>query len=489
MSSLTSSLEYLAAIASASLLAVVLCAGALIWRSERARGRALAELARVQERARAGEAAMGELVRARTQSEQFGREAAARAAQIDELKVQLAASAEEVRRLSETAGTLRDERDAHARTLERERAEARGLERQINDLKEAKEHMRQTFAENASALMQNHSESFKAQNREQLEALLGPLKADIARFNSSLSEQHGSLKEQIAHLSQQSADISKEAVALTRALKGNVQKQGAWGEMIVDTILARLGFREGVEFTRQETFSAGGERFRTDYVVMLPNGERIVIDSKVSLIDFERYVNATEEEAGAHLAAHARSMRAHMKGLAEKSYHTHAGSGLDFVIMFVPIEAALGAALQHDDTLCVDALERKIAIATPTTLTTQLQTIRALWKAELRNHSAEDIARRAGLLYDKFCGFVDDLAAVGSAVDRLQESFDGAMNKLSTGKGNLVRQVEILKEMGASTNKSLPPDLLAAAGADDSRGLPHKEAEPAVGRAPDAPLQ
>lgn len=489
MSALTSSLGYLAAIASASLLGVVLCAGALIWRSERARGRALAEFARVQERARAGEVAMGELVLARAESERLGRDAAALAVQIDEMKVRLAASAEEVRRLSETAGTLRDERDALARTLERERAEARGLERQIIDLKEAKEHMRQAFAENASALMQNHSEAFKAQNREQIETLLAPLKADIVRFNSSLCEQHGSLKEQIALLSQQSADVSKEAVALTRALKGNVQKQGAWGEMIVDTILARLGFREGVEFTRQETFSTGGDRVRTDYVVRLPDGERVVIDSKVSLTDFERYVNATEEEeAGAHLAAHARSMRTHMKGLAEKNYHAHAGSRLDFVIMFVPIEAALGAALQHDDLLCVHALERKIAIATPTTLTTQLQTIRALWKAELRNRSAEDIARRAGLLYDKFCGFVGDLAAVGSAVGRLQESYHGAMSKLSTGNGNLVRQIEILKEMGASTNKSLPPDLLAAAGADDSRGLPLEEAEPAVGRAPDAPL-
>lgn len=444
----------------------------LIVRSERARGKAVADLAIANERARAGEAASSGLSSARLELERLGRQVAALSADAQSAKARIEA-------LTKEAGALRDERDNLGRTLERERAEARGLEREIANLVAAKEQMRAAFVEDADALMKAHSNAFKGQNKEQIEALLAPLKNDIDAFKKSLgdahtqsAQQHGSLREQVERLSQQSAMISKEAVNLTRALKGNVQKQGAWGEMIVDTILQRLGFREGVEFTRQESFSADEGRVRTDYIVNLPNGERIVVDSKVSLLDFERHVNAeSDEECATHLAAHARSMRAHVRGLAEKDYHSRAGSGLDFVIMFVPIEAALGAALQHDDTLCLDALDRKIAIATPTTLTTQLQTIRALWKTELRNRNADDIAKRAGVLYDKFHGFVGDLLAVGDRVRQVDAAWQGAMKKLSTGSGNLVRQAEMLKAMGASTNKSLPKELIAEAGADDCAEL------------------
>ena len=465
------------AIAAALLLLAL--AVILIIRAERGRAKALAGLARAEERAKAADAAQAELAAARSDLSRLGRDVAAMSADAENAKARIAALLADIAAAAEDHRTVRGERDDLSRTLERERAEARGLERQIADLKEAKEQMRQAFAENAGALMASHSETFKAQNREQIEHLLTPLKDDIVKFKKSLGdahekslEQHGSLKEQIAHLSRQSAEMSKETVALTRALKGNVQKQGAWGEMIVDTILTRLGFREGVEFTRQESFSADEGRVRTDYIVNLPNGERIIVDSKVSLVDFERYVNAESEADGAaSLAAHARSMRAHVKGLSEKDYHARAGSGLDFVIMFVPIEAALGAALQHDDMLCLDALDRKIAIATPTTLTTQLQTIRALWKTELRNRNAEEIAKRAGVLYDKFQGFVGDLLSVGDRMRQLDSAYQGAMKKLSTGAGNLVRQAELLKAMGASANKSLPRDLLADAGADAAEDL------------------
>lgn len=478
----------------AGLLIASLGAGWLIWRSEHGRGRALAELGRAQERARAGEAAAAELAHLRGEAERLGREGAALRAVISGLEGRLAAGGEEERALARMAETLRQERDHLARTLERERAEARGLERQIADLKEAREQMRQAFNEDAGALMQSHSELFKVQNREQVETLLAPLKEDIQRFRKSLGEaheksleQHGSLKEQIALLSRQSADISKEAVALTRALKGNVQKQGAWGEMIVDTILSRLGFREGVEYTRQESFTGEDGRVRTDYIVHLPNGERVIIDSKVSLLDFERYVNADEEAATEHLAAHARSMRAHIKGLADKEYHARAGSGLDFTIMFVPIEAALGAALQHDDAIAVFAIERKIAVATPTTLTTQLQTIRALWKTEMRNKSAEDIARRAGLLYDKFCGFVGALSEVGKRLRQTDAAYEDAMKRLTAGRGNLVQQAEILRSMGASANQVLPKDLLARAEADDGDMLLLAAAEAPSEREPESP--
>jgi len=471
--------ETIIVLAIAGVVSVLALAILLILRAERGRAKVLASLARAEERVKTAEAAQAELAGARSDLNRLGGDVAALSADAENAKARIAALNADVAAAVEDQRTLRDERDDLSSTLERERAEARGLERQIADLREAKEQMRLEFAENAGALMASHSETFKAQNKEQIEHLLAPLKDDISNFKKSLGdvhekslEQHGSLKEQIAHLSRQSAEMSKETVALTRALKGNVQKQGAWGEMIVDTILTRLGLREGVEFTRQESFSADEGRVRTDYIVNLPNGERIIVDSKVSLVDFERYVNAESEADGAaSLAAHARSMRAHVKGLSEKDYHSRAGSSLDFVIMFVPIEAALGAALQHDDMLCLDALDRKIAIATPTTLTTQLQTIRALWKTELRNRNAEEIAKRAGVLYDKFQGFVGDLLSVGDRMRQLDTAYQGAMKKLSTGTGNLVRQAELLKAMGASANRSLPRDLLADAGADEPDDL------------------
>ena len=233
------------AIAAALLLLAL--AVILIIRAERGRAKALAGLARAEERAKAADAAQAELAAARSDLSRLGRDVAAMSADAENAKARIAALLADIAAAAEDHRTVRGERDDLSRTLERERAEARGLERQIADLKEAKEQMRQAFAENAGALMASHSETFKAQNREQIEHLLTPLKDDIVKFKKSLGdahekslEQHGSLKEQIAHLSRQSAEMSKETVALTRALKGNVQKQGAWGEMIVDTILTRL---------------------------------------------------------------------------------------------------------------------------------------------------------------------------------------------------------------------------------------------------------
>jgi DNA recombination protein RmuC len=364
------------------------------------------------------------------------------------------------------------------------RAEARGFEREIASLRQAKEEMRLAFNEDAGKLMRSHSEAFKQQNREQIDALLAPLKKDIDDFKRSLgdahvetSKQHGSLKQQIEQLAQQSAAVSKEAENLTRALKGDVQMQGAWGEMIVDTILSRLGLREGVEYTRQESFSGEDGRARTDYILNLPSGERLIVDSKVSLVDFEAYVSETDEDARrARLANHVRSMRSHMKGLASKEYQSRVGTRLDFVIMFVPIEAALGAALSFDDMLSLDALDNKVAIATPTTLTTQLKTVAAMWRVERQHRNAEDIAARAGALYDKFVGFVGDMQTLGARLAQVDGAYQDAMKKLSIGAGNLVRQTELLKALGATTAKSLPKPLLEAAGAGDHQALMQIEA-------------
>lgn len=437
------------------------------------------KLAKLEERAKAGARAERDLAALRTEAEGLGRAKSEAETQRAAAEARAGALAENLDAASAAVETLRRERDALDRSLATLRAEAAGFERQISDLKQAKEEMRLAFNEDAGKLMKSHSEAFKAQNREQIDALLSPLKKDIDDFKRSLgdahvetSKQHGSLKQQIEQLAQQSAAMSKEAENLTRALKGDVQMQGAWGEMIVDTILSRLGMREGVEYSRQENFTGEDGRARTDYIVNLPTGERLIIDSKVSLVDFEAFVNETCEAARAErLGAHARSLRNHMKGLASKEYQTRVGTRLDFVIMFVPIEAALGAALKADEALTLDALDNKVAIATPTTLTTQLKTVAAMWRVERQHRNAEEIAARAGVLYDKFVGFAGDMQAIGVRLGQLDGAYQEAMKKLTGGAGNLVRQTELLKALGAATAKALPKPLLDAAGAGDHQAL------------------
>lgn len=468
------SLDFVLTIALVAALLLLGAAGWLLIRTERARSKLLALFARAEERAAAGETAATQLASARSEIDMLGRETASLTADVANGKERIGGLLRDVATAAEEQKLLREERDGLARTLATERAEIKGLERQIADLRDAKEQMRQSFGETANALLQQHSENFKKQNSEQIDHILKPLKNDIDAFKKSLtdahvetSKQHGSLKEQIERLATQSASVSKEAENLTRALKGDVQMQGAWGEMIVDTILQRLGLREGVEFSRQESFSDAEGRSRTDFIINLPNGERLIIDSKVSLVDFEASANeASSETRAARLAAHARSMRAHVRTLASKDYQSRVGTRLDYVVMFVPIEAALGAALSTDETLTLDALDLKVAIATPTTLTTVMMTVASMWKVERQNRNADNIAARAGKLYDKFAGFMADLQKIGERIEQAQASYAGAINKLS-GAGGLIRQAELLKAMGARSTKSLPQDLIASAGAED----------------------
>jgi DNA recombination protein RmuC len=440
---------------------------------------AVLKLAKLEERAKAGARAERDLAALRAEVEGLGRAKSEAETQRAAAEARAGALAENLDVASAAVETLRRERDALDRSLAALRAEAAGFERQISDLKQAKEEMRNAFVASADSLMKSHSENFRDQNSKQIDTLLAPLKEDIVRFKQSLGEaqleaakQHGSLKQQIEHLAHQSAAVSKEAENLTRALKGDVQMQGAWGEMIVDTILSRLGLRDGVEYTRQETFSGEDGRARTDYIVNLPSGERLIIDSKVSLVDFEAYVSEADEGVRrTRLANHARSMRAHMKGLASKDYQTRVGARLDFVIMFVPIEAALGAAMTFDESLTLDALDNKVAIATPTTLTTQLKTVAAMWRVERQHRNAEKIAARAGALYDKFALFAGDMQTLGARLAQADAAYGEAMKKLTLGPGNLVRQTELLKALGATTPKSLPKSLLDDAGAGDHQDL------------------
>lgn len=354
-------------------------------------------------------------------------------------------------------------------TLAKERAQ--GAEK-LKLLEDARERMGAEFRLLADAVMQRHSESFTRQNKEQLELVLQPLGEKLAEFQQGLQAARtegagirASLEQQIRTLTEATAQTNKEARDLAQALKAKAQTQGAWGEMILGTILERSGLREGEEYAVQETHATeDGERLRPDVIVRLPREGRLVIDSKVSLTAFEAYVNAeADDDRHAALARHLDSVRAHIRALGAKQYQALINSGLDYVIMFVPIEGALAAALAADPALSALAGECNVAIATPTTLMIALRTVRNVWQMERRTQNAEQIAERAGKLYEKFVGFVTDMKLLGERLGKARECYDAAYKKLWEGSGNLVRQTEQLKELGAKATKALPPELLALA--------------------------
>lgn len=361
-------------------------------------------------------------------------------------------------------------------TLDQEKNRA---EERLALLNEARAQMSSEFKVLAEEVMKNHGDTFSKQNREQITGLLTPLRDKLAEFQHGLQSAHtesvkerAALAEQIRNLNAESARMSGETHNLTQALKGKTQTQGAWGEMILSTILERSGLREGEEYIAQESHTVGeGARLRPDVVVNLPGGQRIVVDSKVSLTAFEAYVGADNDAVRlAQTRQHVNSLRTHIRSLGTKEYHTLTGDGLDYVIMFVPIEGALALALQEEPGLTAFAAENNVAIATPTTLMIALRTVANVWRVERRNRNAETIAKRAGLLYDKFSGFVGDLEGLGDKLRRASESYDAAMGKLASGRGNLIMQVEQLKELGAKTSKSLPKPTFDDD--DDADGVP-----------------
>lgn len=354
-------------------------------------------------------------------------------------------------------------------TLEQER---KRTDEKITLLMTARAEMSKEFKTLAEDVMSRHGENFSKLNKEQMDGILTPLKEKLGEFERSVQTSHiesvaarATLSEQIRHIAETGAAMGKETKDLTEALRGKSHAQGAWGEMVLGTILERSGLRLDEEYTIQTTFSnEEGKRLRPDVIINLPGDARIVVDAKVSLTAFEAFVNAgSDDERIPHLAAHLVSVRSHITTLGSKEYHLATGSTLDYVLMFVPIEGALAAALHADPTLISFAAERNVTITTPTTLMIALRTVRNFWQVERRNQNAEDIAIRAGKLYDKFVGVMADFKVVGDSMDRTRQSYDLAMGKLSSGRGNVVRQLEQLKLMGARTSKALPVSILEAA--------------------------
>lgn len=403
-----------------------------------------------------------------------GREALARAdAQQQEQKQQrdkaertyetltehLESEKQEVSALRERLATLTE-------TLEQERRQS---QERLSLLTEARQKMSVEFKSLAEEVMTRHGETFTRLNKQQVESLLTPVQQKIVEFQQNLQKVHvenskerATLAEQIRNITETGTQMSAEARNLVHALKNESQTQGAWGEMVLSSILEKSGLREGEEYSTQHSVTTDeGNRLRPDVVVNLPGEQKVIIDSKVSLRAFESYTNTEDtHDKATYAQAHGLSMRSHIKNLSGKAYQALPGVHLDYVIMFVPIEGALALALQEDPSLTTYATDLNVAIATPTTLMIALRTIAAVWSVERRNANADEIATLAGRMYDKMVGFVEDIEGIGKRLDQARKSYDGALGKLCSGNGNLLRQAERIREKGGKASKSLPKALL-----------------------------
>lgn len=352
-------------------------------------------------------------------------------------------------------------------------ANYRNLEEKLADrqkeFKELQEKFAAEFEVLANKILEDKSKKFTDLNKTTIGDMLNPLKEKISDFEKKVElshkeniERNSALREQLINLKELNQQITKEAGNLTKALKGDTKAQGNWGEYILESILEKSGLVKGREYVMQESLtSEDGRRLQPDVVIKLPDNKNLIIDSKVSLIAYERFVNAEEDEKPAYLKQHIQSLRQHIKGLSEKNYQKLYSIGsLDFVLLFVPIEPAFSTAAQHDREIFTDAFEKNIVIVSPSTLIATLRTIASIWKQEYQNKNTMEIARQATALYEKFKGFTDDLIELGQQLKRSQTAYEGAMNKLSTGTGNLVRRVEEFKKLGIQPSKNIDQRLI-----------------------------
>lgn len=329
------------------------------------------------------------------------------------------------------------------------------------------------FKNIANEILEEKSKKFTDQNKVNLDELLKPLGEKITDFERKVEQanqdnlkRNTALDVEIRNLKDLNLKITKEAENLTKALKGESQTRGSWGELILESILEKSGLENGREYFIQETITnEEGRRFRPDVVVRLPDNKNIVIDSKVSLVSYDKYVSTEDDEEKArHLKAHIQAIRTHVKSLSQKNYQQlYKLDNLDYVLMFIPIEPSFLLAIQNDHQLYDDAHDKNIIIVSPTNLIATLRTIVSIWKQEYQNRNAVEIARQGGALYDKFVALVEELLKVGHNIKKTQSSYEDAMNKLTTGKDNLIRKTERLKELGAKTSKNQDDRLLERA--------------------------
>lgn len=343
-------------------------------------------------------------------------------------------------------------------------------------LEQAEVRLKQQFEHLAHQLFEEKSAKVDLQNRQSLEGLLSPLKEQLEGFkkqvNDSFSQEakeRHTLVHELKNLQRLNEQMTREAVNLTQALKGDNKQQGNWGEVVLARVLAESGLREGHEYETQVNLqSEAGKRYQPDVIVHLPQNKQVVVDSKMALVAYERYFNAeTDAERDRALSAHLTALRAHIKGLSMKDYHKLKGiQSLDYVLMFIPVEPAFQVAIQADPSLIKDAMEQNIILVSPTTLLVALRTIDNLWRNERQNENAKLIAQRATKLYDKLRLFIDDMEGLGGALDRANQTYQGAMNKLATGRGNVIRQAESFRQLGVEIKRPISSDLAQLAQSD-----------------------
>lgn len=466
----------------------------LLWREQRGRQARAGERLLLEERLNAAQLAQAGLT---AQLEQGDAEARRLQRLAAEAQAELAAARREAQLLLEERslareaaqqwGAERERKEGELRRLTSERAALEvGLREQqeahqqrLSDLQAARDELRAQFAELAGRIFDEREQRFAETSQQRLGQLLDPLKERIQAFEKRVEDSYQqearerfSLAKELERLQQLNQRLGDEATNLTRALKGQ-KTQGNWGELVLERVLEHAGLEKGREYETQVSLrSAEGERFQPDVLIQLPGDKQVIVDAKVSLTAWQQFIAADDELLRQQaLKQHLLSLRNHLKGLSGKDYKRLEGlHSLDFVLLFVPIEAAFAAALQADQNLFQEAFEQQVVIVSPTTLLATLRVIESLWRQERQSQNAREIAERAGQLYDKFVAFVGDLDEMGSRLQQLDKAYAAARNKLVEGRGNLVGRVENLKLLGARASKSLPVELLERAA-----GLPLAE--------------
>ena len=378
------------------------------------------------------------------------------------------------------------QKDIKANQLEKEHllkantaqeSDIKNLQLKLDEHKEEVENLQKKFTNDfevlANKILEEKSTKFTNQNRENIKNILEPLEKKIQTFEKKVSDSdekragfQSALKTQLDSLKELNAQMSKDTINLTKALKGDSKMQGNWGELVLERVLEKSGLEKDREYFVQQSFTTEeGKRVLPDVVIHLPDNKKMIVDSKVSLVAYERFTNEEDENLKVqHLKEHVNSLKRHIEQLSDKKYEDlYQIESPDFVLLFIPIEPAFAVALNSDNHLYNKAFEKNIVIVTPSTLLATLRTIDSMWNNEKQQRNAIEIARQAGALYDKFQGLLTDLVGIGKRIDDSKKEYSNAMNKLVDGRGNLITSVEKLKKMGAKAKKSMPENIIKRA--------------------------
>jgi DNA recombination protein RmuC len=380
-------------------------------------------------------------------------------------------------RIDQLQQSLAREQNEHAALRARQQEQQRAAAEKMHLLEQARAQLSVEFTALANRIFQEKTDRFARESKTTLDLTLTPLREQLAEFRRRVdevytgdSEGRVKLLHEIGALKELNRQMSDEALNLTRALKGDSKMQGGWGEVILERVLEESGLHKGREYDTQVTIrDAEGQRRIPDVIVRLPEGRDVVIDAKVSLRDYERYCSATDEDLrSAALRAHVGALRNHIETLSVKDYQDLEGlRTLDFVLVFVPIEAAFITALEQEPALFRRAYDRNIIMVSPTTLLATLRTVQSIWRYERQSRNAEEIARGAGALHDQFARVLESLDDLGRHLARTQGAFEQTLDRLARGRGNLVSRVVKLEKLGARTRKQLPAQILAIAQLDE----------------------